>query len=424
VSERIDANVLVTDARAIAARWREEMDLGELTSALLSESGLREMTVDLVAIGKASREMSEAVVDALGTRVRRRITVCDEASARRSAMTSDVVVGEHPVPGEGSLRAGNAVLSFLDDPSDADATLFLVSGGASSLCVLPARPLSLDDLHTVWEAVLRSGADITTLNMIRAASSDLAGGAILRHVHTRRSSSFILVDNVVSGAQWVASALTYDFRPSEDQMIDLWDAIDLRDVGLRERLLEARRTRDALMGAPSPTRHVNLVLGEPAMMLGFAVLEAHHRGYQVLDMGASVTGDVSDVAAQWRATIDAAPDGPVALVGVGEVTVKVSGEGEGGRSQEFAWLMAEVLAHSRRHGAFVAQASDGRDYVEDVAGAWVDGTTLAKTIARGIDWASIAESHDTYPALRSLGQLIDGEHTGWNLCDIYVAVLT
>jgi glycerate-2-kinase len=178
------------------------------------------------------------------------------------------------------------------------------------------------------------------------------------------------------------------------------------------------------MGAPSPTRHVNLVLGEPAMMLGFAVLEAHHRGYQILDMGASVTGDVSDVAAQWRATIDAAPDGPVALVGVGEVTVKVSGEGEGGRSQEFAWLMAEVLAHSRRHGAFVAQASDGRDYVEDVAGAWVDGTTLAKTIARGIDWASIAESHDTYPALRSLGQLIDGEHTGWNLCDIYVAVLT
>ena len=40
---------------------------------------------------------------------------------------------------------------------------------------------------------------------------------------------------------------------------------------------------------------------------------------------------------------------------LGEVTVKVSGEGEGGRSQEFAWLMAEVLAHSRRHGAFVAQ---------------------------------------------------------------------
>jgi glycerate 2-kinase len=356
--------------------------------------------------------------------VRRRITVCDEASARRSPVTSDVVVGEHPIPGQGSLRAGNAVLRFLDAPSDADATLFLVSGGASSLCVVPAGTLSLDDLHAVWAAVLRSGADITTLNTIRAASSDLAGGAILRHVGTGRSSSFILVDNVVSGAEWVASALTYDFRPSEGEMIALWNGIDLTDVGLRGRLLQALRARDALMSVANRTRHVNLVLGEPAMMLGFAVLEAHHRGYQVIDMGASIQGDVNDVAAQWRATIAAAPNGPVALVGVGEVTVRLSGAGVGGRSQEFAWLMADVLARSGRRGAFVAQASDGRDYVEDVAGAWVDDATMAKTIARGVDWASVAESHDTYPALRTLGQLIDGQHTGWNLCDIYVAVLT
>lgn len=400
------------------------MDLGELTSALLAESGLRETTVDLVAIGKASREMSAAVVDVLGTKVQRRITVCDESSALRDAATFDVVVGDHPVPGQRSLRAGQAVLTFLDEPSDADATLFLVSGGASSLCVVPAPPLSLGDLHAVWAAVLRSGADITTLNMIRAATSEIAGGAVLRHVGTGRSASFILVDNVVSGAPWVASALTYDFQPSDDAMLDLWDAIDVNDVALRSRLLEALRTRDAMMSAPIRAGHENVVLAEPAMMLGFAVLDAHHRGYQVIDVGASITGDVKKVAAEWATTIEAAPDGPVAIIGVGEVTVKVSGEGVGGRGQEFAWLMADVLARSGRVGTFVAQASDGRDYVAGVAGAWVDDATLAKTNALGIDWAGVAGSHDTYPALRALGQLIDGEHTGWNLCDIYVAVLT
>ena len=207
-------------------------------------------------------------------------------------------------------------------------------------------------------------------------------------------------------------------------MIDLWDAIGLADVALRSRLLEALRTRDALMSAPTRAGHENVVLGEPAMMLGFAVLDAHHLGYQVIDMGASITGDVKKVAAEWATTIDAAPEGPVALIGVGEVTVKVSGEGVGGRGQEFAWLMADVLARSGRKGTFVAQASDGRDYVAGVAGAWVDDATLAKAIALGIDWADVAQSHDTYPALRALGQLIDGEHTGWNLCDIYVAVLT
>ena len=292
VNEVTHADALVADARAIATRWREEMDLGELTSALLSESGLRETSVDVVAIGKASREMSAAVVDTLGAGVQRRITVCDEASLRRSPVTPDVVVGEHPVPGEGSLRAGEAVLNFLDQPSAAEATLFLISGGASSLCVAPVPPLSLDDLHAVWEAVLRSGADITTLNMIRAASSQIAGGAVLRHVGTSRSTSFILVDNVISGARWVASALTYDFQPSEDEMVALWDTIDLTDVGLRARLLAGLRSRDTLMSAPRRARHENLVLGEPAMMLGFAVLEAQRRGYEVIDMGASISGDV------------------------------------------------------------------------------------------------------------------------------------
>ena len=66
---------------------------------------------------------------------------------------------------------------------------------------------------------------------------------------------------------------------------------------------------------------------------------------------------------QWSSAIATAPPGPVALVGVGEVTVKVRGTGEGGRCQEFAWLMADVLAEDVRVGAFVAQASDGRDHV-------------------------------------------------------------
>jgi hydroxypyruvate reductase len=399
------------------------MDLGQLSSSLLESSGLGALTVDIVAIGKASLEMTAAVADVLGGGVRRRIAVCDDSVAPGGVLRSGVFVGEHPVPGEGSLRAGQAVLDFLDEPSEADATLFLISGGASSLCVVPASPLSLDDLAAVWEAALRSGADITTLNMIRAASSLIAGGAVLRHVGTARSESFILVDNVVSGAEWVASAMTYDFRPTEAFVSELWDRIGVRDARLRSRLLEGFATRGVLMERASKTVHQNNVLAEPAMMLEFAVGEATRRGYEAIDMGAGICGDVNDVVTEWSAAIDTLPPGPVALVGVGEVTVKVHGAGEGGRCQELAWLMADVLAKNSRPGAFVAQASDGRDHVLGVAGAWVDAETRAAARARGIDWRSVVQSHDTYPALETLGHLIEGGHTGWNLCDLYVAVL-
>jgi glycerate-2-kinase len=159
------------------------------------------------------------------------------------------------------------------------------------------------------------------------------------------------------------------------------------------------------------------------MMHEIALREATLRGYQVIDMGANICGDVNDVVAQWSSAIDASSHGPIALVGVGEVTVKVRGAGEGGRCQQFAWLMADVLAKNVGAGAFVAQASDGRDHVQGVAGAWVDGMTSAIARDRGIDWAEVAQSHNTYPALKELGHLIEGGHTGWNLCDLYVAVI-
>jgi glycerate 2-kinase len=399
------------------------MDLGELSRALLVRTGLSGLTVDVVAIGKASLEMTAAVAKVLGASMGRRIAVVDGSVEAGAASAQSVFVGEHPVPGEGSLRAGRAVLDFLDQPNDADATLFLISGGASSLCVAPAPPLSLDDLVAVWKAALRSGADITTLNMTRAAGSVIAGGAVLRHVRTARSESFILVDNVVSGPAWVASGMTYDFRPTHDVVSGLWDQLGIGDAGVRSRLLEGFDARATLMERAPRTRHENAVLAEPAMMLEVAVQEAARRGYHVISMGAEISGNVDDVVAQWSRAIVASPRGPVALVGAGEVTVKVRGTGQGGRCQEFAWLMADVLANDARVGAFVAQASDGRDHVEGVGGAWVDGQTKAAALHQGLDWAGVGASHDTYPALKALGHLLEGGHTGWNLCDLYVAVL-
>jgi glycerate 2-kinase len=101
----------------------------------------------------------------------------------------------------------------------------------------------------------------------------------------------------------------------------------------------------------------------------------------------------------------------------------VEGGGQGGRCQEFAWLMANELKDSPRPSVFVARASDGRDYIEGVGGAWVSESTMARVTELGLDWSSVARTHDTYPALRALGQLLEGGHTGWNLCDVYVAVI-
>jgi glycerate-2-kinase len=395
------------------------MDLTALVGERLRELARSEETVDLVAIGKASPEMALAARAVLAGRIRREIVVSDDG-ALRDRSNESVLIGEHPVPGEGSLRAGKAVVAFLDGDDHADVTLFLISGGASSLCVLPASPLTLDDLNEIWQAALHAGVDITTLNQTRATGSLIAGGALLRSVRSQHSKSLILVDNVVSGAPWVASAMTYDYWPTSTDVDALWSKIDVSS-SLRAKMLAAFEVRTQVMKSrPSPI-HENVVVGEPAMMLRSAIEEALRRGYYVIDMGARVIGDVGSVTHEWGEVIRRASV-RTAVVGVGEVTVQVQGGGVGGRCQEFAWLMAKELS-GERQSAFVAQTSDGRDYVEGVAGAWVTNDTASRIDAAGLNWLTVARSHDTYPALRTLEQIIEGGHTGWNLCDIYVALV-
>ncbi len=415
---------LQRDALAISESWMEELHLGDLVQRRLDEAGLLDVDVDVVAIGKASGEMAGAVRAVLGPRVQRQLIVTEARSGPSTAGSADEQVGEHPVPGPGSVAAGHRLVEFLQGPTLATCTLFLISGGASSLCALPEPPMTLGDLHEIWRAALAAGLDITSLNQLRAATSSIAGGAILRHVRTPRSRSLIMVDNVVSGPRWVASGLTYDYAPPRSEVEALVARLEGTSAPLAATMLQAFEHRAEEMAVAIPVEHDNLVVAEPLMLLDLASAEASRRGYRVVNLGGDVQGDVAAVATRWSRVIEreAASGDRFCVLGVGEVTVKVRGSGVGGRCQEFAWRMAGALAESSRPSVFVARASDGRDFVAGVAGAWVDETTLIAAASSGLDWFTVLGTNDSHRGLEALDQLIDGQSTGWNLCDIYLAV--
>lgn len=416
---------LASDVQAISGQWLREMDLASLFVGPLAPLEESDSIIDLVAVGKASREMAAATRSILGDRVRRRLIVCDSESASLDPPDPDVLVGEHPIPGEGSRYAARALLAFLGAGTEAELTLFLVSGGASSLCSWPETPLEMSDLQRVWAAALENGVDITTLNKVRAATSAIAGGAILRHVRTKRSRSLIMVDNVVSGAEWVGSGLTYEYAPERGEIESLIEQIGLDQDPLGDELRAAFERRTTSMAAPVTCAHENTVVADPGMLLQRALAEAGRRGYQVIDMGSRVHGDVQAVCVEWAHVLEPVSrlGGPYCVVGVGEVTVQVRGRGMGGRCQEFAWSMAGVLEHLGRDAAFAARASDGRDFLRGVAGAWVDSSTTKRARALGMDWLQVKQENDSYRGLLAVDQLLSGGHTGWNLCDVYVAAL-
>ena len=410
-------DLLRRDALAISDAWRASLDLDARVAAALADLDVG--PVDVVALGKAARAMDSAAAAHLGGRVRRRLVV-STPDPRHPDPT--VLVGEHPVPGPASLAAGRAVRDFLDAGRPSGTTLWLVSGGASSLAVLPEAPLTLEDLAALWVAGLAAGVEITTLNRLRAATSGLAGGLALTHVRTPASRALVMVDTPAAHPRWVASGLTYPYRPRATDL----EAVIAR-FALAGELAERVRAAGAARRARSHrvrTVHRNLVIATPRDLRAPTVAAARARGYTPTVVPV-MTGDVGLAARDWatRLTRLATRSTAQALIGVGELTVALTGTGRGGRAQEFAWTLARHLADLERPVVVVARATDGQDHLPGVAGAWSDARTWARAREAGWDPEALRARHDTSAGLRALDQLIAGAPTGWNLCDLYLAVL-
>jgi hydroxypyruvate reductase len=108
----------------------------------------------------------------------------------------------------------------------------------------------------------------------------------------------------------------------------------------------------------------------------------------------------------------------VCLISGGEVTVRVTNGGTGGRNQQFALACASRISGSAI--TVLTAGTDGIDGNSPAAGAIVDGSTLERAKARGLDAGTSLAAFDAYPFIESLGDAIITGPTGNNLRDLRI----
>jgi glycerate 2-kinase len=113
---------------------------------------------------------------------------------------------------------------------------------------------------------------------------------------------------------------------------------------------------------------------------------------------------------------------PCCVVAGGETTVTVTGKGKGGRAQEFAAAAAKEIG-GLDHVWVAAIGTDGTDGPTDVAGAVVDGSTMARARRLGVDLDEALTLNNTYPALKRLRSHITTGPTGTNVNDLYLLLV-
>jgi hydroxypyruvate reductase len=345
-----------------------------------------------------------------------------------------VMEAGHPVPDENGVEATRALLDLVATAGPDDLVLCMISGGGSALTPAPVPGISLADKQATTRLLLACGATIHEINTLRKHLSRIKGGRLSRCANGARMVSLILSDVIGDDLDIIASGIT---APDPGTFGDCMEI--LSRYGLLERVPEAVHNHLAAGGqgrveeTPKPGDPVfggveNRIVGSIADALSAAASEARRLGFNPLILSSMIQGEAREVAKVLCAiAAEVRRSGrpiqaPACLLSGGETTVTLKGDGKGGRNMELA-LAAGIALSGRSHTLLLSAGTDGSDGPTDAAGAFADGTTVARAKALGISASGHLDGNDAYRFFRPLGDLFITGPTRTNVMDLQVLLI-
>lgn len=386
----------------------------------------------LLGVGKASAAMAAAAERILGSRLESGYVVVKRGHGCPLQRCHLVEAG-HPEPDEGGLQAAQGALEFLEaNLQQDDLLLMLISGGGSALLPLPCPPLTLQDKQQATRLLLRSGASIHEMNMLRKHLSAFKGGRLVEHTRGCRIVTLLISDVIGDDSSVIASGLT---APDASTFADCLDILDRR--GLRDRI-PPRVAEHLLQGAcetPKPgdplfERVSNRVIATNRQALQAAAQKARQQGLAPLILSSTIQGSTREAARLHVALAREALDSgnplqpPCCLISGGETTVEVKGDGLGGRNQEFAlWCARDTQDWREKDVIFASLGSDGNDGPTPAAGAWATPETARKAAEMGLSCRDFLRRNDSHRFFKEMDQLIVTGPTRTNVMDLRFVIL-
>jgi hydroxypyruvate reductase len=289
-----------------------------------------------------------------------------------------VLQAAHPIPDAASEDAARQILGAVNGLRPEDQVVALISGGASSLLALPAFGLVLQDKILVNQALLASGAPISTMNRIRTALSAIKGGKLADACTPARLITLAISDVPGDDPAIIGSGPTW--RPGADYRL----------------------------------------IATPRLALEAA---AHEAEMPVENLGDALEGEAAALGGA-HGELALRSKGPKLLLSGGETTVTIGTRkaGRGGRNTEYLLSLALSLQGAANIWA-LAGDSDGIDGTEDAAGAIIGPDTLARAKALGLDAKAHLAAHDSYSFFAGLDDLVVTGPTLTNVNDIRAIII-
>jgi hydroxypyruvate reductase len=379
--------------------------------------------VHVVAIGKAAVAMTRGALDALGMAVLSGDVITKEGHAEKS-LPEFVRVHEagHPIPDERGVEATRSALAALHRLPTGMVVLALISGGGSALLEAPRDGVTLGDFQETTDLLLRAGAPIEALNAVRRPLSRVKAGGLRAATPHATWVTLILSDVLGNDPRIIASGPTVPGASDAMLALEIIDRYGVRDQVPAAVLaaLAVERPDDRMSYAAND---VVRIVGDNAVAVAAAADEARGLGLQPEVIWNAMEGEAASLGSEWVASVAQAPASVDVLLGGGEATVTVRGDGEGGRNTEFALAAALALEQRGCKDWVVASlATDGQDAMTGLAGAIADADICQRARERGVDPVAALARNDSLAVFQAAGGNVETGPTGTNVNDLYIAV--
>lgn len=408
----------------------------ERLRAVYRDNNLKRLFV--VGFGKAAYPMACAVEDAMGDLITAGSLITKYGHCKKSEKwkvgsgKSKIKVFEagHPVPDANGVKGTEQIIQLLNDADENTLVVCLVSGGGSALLVAPYEGIRLDEKQLVTQLLLKAGANINELNTVRKHISKIKGGRLAQIAYPAKVISLMLSDvigdrlDIIASGPTAPDPATYSDALSVLKKYRLADStprgvLNVLNSGVNGTIAETPKKGDAAFNSVE-----NIVIGSNRIALHAAKQKAGALGFHAEIISYELSGDAAD-AAKWladKAKGASKGQGARCLISGGETTVIVKGNGLGGRNMELALVFAQEVEEIDGI-TFLSAGTDGTDGPTDAAGAIVDGHTLTKAMAAGLDPLEYLTNNDSYNFFKKTEGLFITGPTSTNVMDLQIILL-
>ena len=381
--------------------------------------------------GKAATSLARGLEAVLGDRIDSGAVLVKHGHGQPLRRIA-VLEGGHPVPDAAGLAGTRQIMQVVEAASENDTMFFVLTGGASALLVEPAPGLSFADVQTANRVLVNGGAEIDEINAVRKHLSAVTGGRLRQRARCASFCTLAISDVIGDSPAAIGSGPTVADPSTFQECVAIVDRYGLR-AALPPAVVEHLERGVAGLVAETPKETSGIfrgshyrIVASNRISIDAAARVARERGCRVEILTMEMQGHTHEAAHRFakalRQAATARTDGtPVVLLAGGETTLPVQGNGRGGRNQEFG-LVAALDLQGVDNVTLLSAGTDGTDGPTDAAGAFVDGSTVARARGLGLDAYDFLRRQDSYTLLQALGDLHRAGPTGTNVMDLVIGL--